>query len=135
MSTLVVCMDGCVHVCIHVCEVAFIEYARMHNHITTHCKIKRYSRMGILSRGEEVLQCQTEHYKSTGPMCTKLPSFGRIHGLACGAFGKGSQDVYNICMKIAGKGGATHYQDLFAKGLLPRRKQDLDPQGTLQIHR
>ena len=52
--------------------------------------------------------------KFTGPVSMKLSSFGRIHGLACGAFGEGSQDMYHLCMKIADKGGTTNYQDLGA---------------------
>ena len=39
--------------------------------------------------------------RHTGPVATRLSSFGRIKGLVCGAFGEGSSDLHDLCEQMA----------------------------------
>ena len=49
------------------------------------------------------------------PVNSKMASFGRIRGLACGAFGEGSPDLHKLAAEIAEMGAAKNYQDMGAQ--------------------
>ena len=50
----------------------------------------------------------------SGPVSLKLTSFGRVRGLACGAFGEGSTDLHKLCASIATTAATTRFQDMGA---------------------
>lgn len=52
--------------------------------------------------------------RNLGPVALKLSSFGRVKGLACGAFGEGSTDLHDLCNKLAGSAALNKYSDMGA---------------------
>lgn len=52
--------------------------------------------------------------RSLGPVGLKLSSFGRVKGLACGAFGEGSADLHDLCGKLPESAALNKYSDMGA---------------------
>ena len=52
--------------------------------------------------------------RGSGPVSLKLASYGRIRGLAVGAFGEGSEDLYQLCKQMAKSAAPTRYADMGA---------------------
>ena len=52
---------------------------------------------------------------NSGPVATRLSSFGRIKGLVSGAFGEGSTDLHDLCEQMASSAASHRSYELGAR--------------------
>ena len=60
-------------------------------------------------------QYNNHQESGTGPVATKLASFGKVKGLVCGAFGEGSPDMHKLIANIVETAAIKRYQDMGAR--------------------